>query len=169
MAAVAAVTLFVSGCGFLGTASPRNLDVISVSSPRFRDGGPLPREYSCKGNLGNPPLRWSGTVGAKSVALVVDDSNPRTGAEVHWVVFNIDPNTTEIGEDDVPRGALQGKTTSGKVGYAPPCDPEGTYRFTVYALDAKLDLSQGAELPDTLREIAAHTIARGRLTAATIE
>ena len=51
----------------------------------------------------------------------------------------------------------------------PPCDPEGTYRFTVYALDAKLDLSQGAELPDTLREIAAHTIARGRLTAATIE
>jgi Raf kinase inhibitor-like YbhB/YbcL family protein len=170
---VTAVVLASSGCGILGGGSSRNLDVISVSSPRFRDGAPLPHDYSCEGKLGNPPLRWSGTSGAKSVALVVDDSNPRTGSEVHWVVFDIDPNTTELGESDVPRGvgggfARQGRTTAGKVGYTAPCQAEGSYRFTVYALNAKLDLKQGASLAETLDGIAAHTIARGRLTAATI-
>jgi Raf kinase inhibitor-like YbhB/YbcL family protein len=168
-AVVAAVTLATSGCGLLGVGSPRNLGVISVSSPRFRDGAPLPDDYSCKGGQGNPPLRWSGTSRAKSVALVVDDSNPQTGSEVHWVVFNIDPNTTELGENDVPRGARQGKTTDGKVGYAPPCQTDGSYRFTVYALNTKLSLQQGAPLAETLESIADHTIARGRLTAASIE
>lgn len=163
------MALLVSGCGILGGGSLRNLDVISVSSPRFRDGAPLPQDYSCKGGQGNPPLRWSGTAGAKSVALVVDDSNPRTGAEVHWVVFNIDPDTTELAENDVPRGAKQGRTTSGKVGYTPPCEPEGSYRFTVYALDSHLDLKSGAPLSETLGKIADHTIARGRLTASRIE
>jgi Raf kinase inhibitor-like YbhB/YbcL family protein len=167
VAAAAAVT--ATGCGILGGGSPGNLDVISVSSPTFRDGASLPLGYSCKGGMGNPPLRWSGTSGAKSVALVVDDNNKRTGAEVHWVVFNIDPNTTELGENDVPRGALEAKTTYGKVGYAPPCHADGSYRFTVYALDAKLDLQQGAPLSETLERIADHTIARGRLTATNIE
>ncbi|WP_311931925.1 YbhB/YbcL family Raf kinase inhibitor-like protein [Microbispora sp. H11081] len=141
-----------------------------MSSPQFRDGAPLPDDYSCKGGQGNPPLRWSGTSGAKSVALVVDDSNPLSGPEVHWVVFDIDPATTELGMNDVPRGARQGRTTSGKVGYAPPCRPGGSYRFTVYALNAKeLGLEQGADLTRTLESIASHTIARGRLTANTIE
>ncbi|MEZ0072714.1 YbhB/YbcL family Raf kinase inhibitor-like protein [Planotetraspora sp. GP83] len=168
-AAITAVTLAASGCGILGGGSPRNLDVISVSSPRFRDGAPLPHGYSCSGGLGNPPLRWSGTSGAKSVALVVDDNNRQSGAEVHWVVFNIDPNTTELGENGVPRGARQGQTTNGKVGYMAPCQPNGSYRFTVYALNAKLDLQQGAPLAETLDRIADHTIARGRLTADNIE
>jgi Raf kinase inhibitor-like YbhB/YbcL family protein len=168
-AVVTATALTASGCGILGGGAPRNLDVISVSSPRFRDGAPLPNDYSCNGGMGNPPLRWSGTSGAKSVALVVDDNNPRSGAEVHWVVFNIDPDTTELAENGVPRGALQGKTTYGKVGYAPPCHANGSYRFTVYALDARLDLPQGAPLSETLERIADHTIARGRLTATDIE
>lgn len=166
---VTALTLAASGCGILGGGSPRNLDVISVSSPQFRDGAPLPDDYSCKGGQGNPPLRWSGTSGAKSVALVVDDNSPRSGPEVHWVVFDIDPATTELGMNDVPRGARQGMTSSGKVGYAPPCQADGSYRFTVYALNAKLDLKQGADLAETLEGIASHTIARGRLTANTIE
>lgn len=103
------------------------------------------------------------------MALVVDDNDARIGSEVHWVVFNIDPNTTEMGENGIPRGALQGKTTYGKVGYVPPCHTNGSYRFTIYALDAKLDLQQGAPLSETLERIADHTIARGRVTAANIE
>ncbi|MFD0730521.1 MULTISPECIES: YbhB/YbcL family Raf kinase inhibitor-like protein [Planotetraspora] len=165
---ITAVTLAASGCGILGGGSPRNLDVISVSSPRFRDGAPLPHGYSCSGGLGNPPLRWSGTSGAKSVAIVVDDNSARSSA-VNWVVFNIDPNTTELAENGVPRGARQGQASNGKVGYTPPCQTEGRYRFTVYALDTKLDLKQGAPLAETLEHIADHTIARGRLTAANIE
>lgn len=100
---------------------------------------------------------------------MVDDNSPRSGPEVHWVVFDIDPATTELGMNDVPRGARQGRNSSGKVGYAPPCRADGSYRFTVYALNAKLDLKQGADLAETLEGIASHTIARGRLTANTIE
>ncbi|MEU8197643.1 YbhB/YbcL family Raf kinase inhibitor-like protein [Microbispora amethystogenes] len=166
---VTALMLATQGCAIIGGGSPRNLDVISVSSPQFRDGAPLPQDYSCKGGQGNPPLRWSGTSGAKSVALVVDDSSTHGGPEVHWVVFDINPDTTELGMDDVPRGARLGRTTSGKVGYTPPCRTDGSYRFTVYALDAKLSLEQGAGLARTLESIASHTIARGRLTANTIE
>ncbi|WP_344318256.1 YbhB/YbcL family Raf kinase inhibitor-like protein [Acrocarpospora pleiomorpha] len=165
-----AVWAGASGCGIVGGGTPANLDVISVSSPQFRDGDPLPHGYSCRGGIGNPPLRWSGTSGAKSVALVVDDTNDSgDGAEVHWIVYNIDPETTELGENTVPRGSRQGSTTSGKVGYVPPCRADDSYRFTVYALDAKLDLPVGAPLSKSLERIAAHTIARGRLTATNIQ
>ncbi|WP_214111263.1 YbhB/YbcL family Raf kinase inhibitor-like protein [Acrocarpospora catenulata] len=169
LAAATAVWATGSGCGIVGGGSPANLDVISVSSPQFRDGDALPHGYSCKGQLGNPPLRWSGTSGAKSVALVVDDNDSRDGAEVHWVVYNIDPETTELGEGQLPRGARQGQTTSGKVGYVPPCRANDSYRFTVYALDAKLGLPAEASLSETLKRIAEHTIARGRLTATNIQ
>ncbi|GLW07764.1 hypothetical protein Misp01_28940 [Microtetraspora sp. NBRC 13810] len=165
-----------SGCGFLGgwSSSAQVLDSISVSSPRLSEGAPLPAAYSCKGSQGNPPLRWSGvpSPGTKSVAIVVDDDNAIEGAQVHWVLFNIDPRTTEVGEDiaeSLPEGALQGRTTSGKVGYSPPCRPADNYRFTVYALKDKLARQDGAALYDTLRGIADLTIARGRLTAVHIE
>ncbi|GHH64794.1 hypothetical protein GCM10017673_08090 [Streptosporangium violaceochromogenes] len=119
--------------------------------------------------MGNPPLRWSGVPNeTKSVAIVVD-SNSRTGGEVNWVVFGIDPRTNEVAESSVPVGAVEGSTTSGKVGYAPPCRPRENYRFTVYALNAKVELTQGASLEKTLKSIAAKTIAWGRLTTTHIE
>ncbi|MFC4536424.1 YbhB/YbcL family Raf kinase inhibitor-like protein [Sphaerisporangium dianthi] len=173
VAAAMVVTAASTGCGIVGGGSPtdNSLDGLSVSSPRFRDEAPLPSEYSCTGQSGNPPLRWSGVPSkqTKSIALVVDANNAQGAAEVHWVLFNINPLTTELAQSSVPRGALQGVTSAGKVGYAPPCRPDDTYRFSVYALDAELVLKNGAELHTTLEEIAQHTIARGRLSAAHIE
>jgi signal transduction histidine kinase len=66
-------------------------------------------------------------------------------------------------------GAIEGSTTSGKVGYSPPCDAQENYRFTVYALTGKVELRKGALLEETLKSIADKTIAWGRLTAAHIE
>lgn len=173
VAAFAVLATMSAGCGIVGVGSPtdRPLDTLSVSSPRFRDEAPLPADYSCSGQEGNPPLRWSGVPQkqAKSIALVVDANGPQGAAEVHWVLFNIDPRTTELAQDSVPRGALQGLTSAGKVGYFPPCRPDDTYRFSVYALDSILDLKDGAELRTTMERIASSTIARGRLSAAHIE
>ncbi|MGJ6967503.1 YbhB/YbcL family Raf kinase inhibitor-like protein [Streptosporangium sp. G11] len=171
-AVAAALAVMSSGCGMAnGMASTERLQLepISVSSPRVRDGGPLPSDYSCKGSAGNPPLRWSRVPeGTKSVAIVVDN-NSRTGGEVNWVVFDIDPRTNELPEGSVPVGAVEGSTTSGKVGYSPPCGAQENYRFTVYALGGKVDLRKGALLDKTLKSIADKTIAWGRLTAAHIE
>ncbi|MFD0665167.1 YbhB/YbcL family Raf kinase inhibitor-like protein [Thermocatellispora tengchongensis] len=109
----------------------------------------------------------------KSVAIVVDDDNATEGAQVHWVLYNIDYRTTEIGEnvvkDGLPEGSVQGPTSSGKVGYSPPCRPSDNYRFTVYALNAKINLPKDATLSETLKRIADRTIARGRLTTVHIE
>lgn len=174
--AAVVVMAAASACGFIGGDSPTGqpLDIIKVSSPSLREGAPLPIDYSCEKQIGNPPLRWSGVPlpQAESVAIVVDDNNAQTGAGVHWVVYDVDPLTTELGEgigDNLPEGARQGQTTSGKVGYAAPCRTQGNYRFTVYALDAKVDLEEGASLPDTLKRIAERTIAWGRLTTVHIE
>lgn len=155
-----------SGCGTVGGDRP--LDSVTVTSSQFRDGAPLPREYACESGS-NPPLRWSNIPStAKSIALVVDTSSPR-GSAVHWVVFNIDFRTTVLIESGVPQGARQGRVTSGKVGYDPPCRSGDNYRFSVYALDTRLDLQEGAHLTETLPAIANHTIARGRITATDIE
>ncbi|WP_308250251.1 YbhB/YbcL family Raf kinase inhibitor-like protein [Sphaerisporangium fuscum] len=170
-AAVAAAA--VSGCGIIGQISPtaQSLDQLSVSSPRFRDEAPLPADYSCAGKSGNPPLRWSGVPQklAKSIALVVDANNAQGAAQVHWVLYNIDPLTTELAQDSVPRGAVEGVTSTGKPGYSPPCGRDDTYRFSVYALNAKLERNKGRDLRETLEAIAQHTIARGRLSATHIE
>lgn len=168
--ALVALTAVLSGCGLIGdgASAAQPLDSVNVSSRAFKDGAPLPKEYACHG-ADNPPLRWSGIPRtAKSIALVVDGTSADR-AEVHWVVFNIDPRTTELVEGRVPPGARQGRTTSGKIGYEPPCRPQDNYRFSVYALRTRLDLPDGASLTETLPSIASNTVARGRITATRIE
>jgi hypothetical protein len=165
--AIIAAVAVLSGCS--GTLANRSLDSLNVASPRLREGRPLPKQYACQG-VGNPPLRWSNIpAAAKSIALVVDDNSSQDGAAVHWVVFDIDPRTTELIESGVPQGARQGRVTSGKVGYEAPCRADDSYRFSVYALSSKLGLPEGAPLSRTLESIANETIARGRLTTKHIE
>ncbi|SFL07106.1 hypothetical protein SAMN05216275_15130 [Streptosporangium canum] len=171
-AIAAAFVVFSSGCGMVGSSAAADrlqLEPISVSSPRLKDGAPLPSDYSCNGSAGNPPLRWSRVPDSTKSVAIVADSNARTGGEVNWVVFDIDPRTNELADNSIPVGALEGSTTGGKVGYTPPCHAQENYRFTVYALNDKVNLKKGASLDQTLKSIADKTIAWGRLTTAHIE
>ncbi|WP_328808152.1 YbhB/YbcL family Raf kinase inhibitor-like protein [Nonomuraea antri] len=168
-----AVAFALSGCSLVGRSQANEIAEINVSSPELRDGMPLPGDYSCKGDQGSPPLRWSSEPlpKAKSIAIVVD-SITSSGSAVHWVLYNIPATTTELGPNataDPPEGSGQAKATSGKVGYEPPCNDKGSYRFTVYTLSARVKSSEGAPLPEVLKEIAGNTIARGRLTTVDIE
>ncbi|MFI6904962.1 YbhB/YbcL family Raf kinase inhibitor-like protein [Nonomuraea sp. NPDC050394] len=175
LAAAVALALASSGCALLpGRSMAKDIGQLNVTSPELREGKPLPREYSCKGNQGSPPLRWSGEPlpGAKSIAIVLD-THTGTNPAVNWVVYNIPPDWTELGpnatealpDDDTG----QAKVTSGKEGYEPPCDDKATYRFSVYALDEPVTVEGGASLPKVLKNIADRTIARGRLTVVHIE
>jgi Raf kinase inhibitor-like YbhB/YbcL family protein len=172
---VVTFALALSGCTALGIGRSQAKEIaeINVSSPELRDGMPLPREYSCRGTQGSPPLRWSSEPlpKAKSIAIVVDSHTPSESA-VHWVLYNIPATTTELGPDaaeNPPEGSGQAKVTSGKAGYEPPCKTPGNYRFTVYTLNDKVEVQEGALLPEILKVIADHTIARGRLTAVDIQ
>jgi Raf kinase inhibitor-like YbhB/YbcL family protein len=166
--------LALSGCTALGIGRSQAKEIaeINVSSPELRDGLPLPREYSCRGSQGSPPLRWSSEPlpKAKSIAIVVD-SHTSSESAVHWVLFNIPATTTELGPnaaESPPEGSGQAKVTSGKAGYEPPCKTPGNYRFTVYTLNDKVAATKDDGLPEVLKQIADHTIARGRLTAVDI-
>ncbi|WP_236052027.1 YbhB/YbcL family Raf kinase inhibitor-like protein [Nonomuraea cypriaca] len=171
---VVAAAFALSGCGSLvGRSQAMDIAEINVSSPELREGKALPRDYSCEGTEGSPPLRWSSQPlsQAKSIAIVVD-SHTSSESAVHWVLYNIPATTTELGPnaaEDPPEGAGQATVTSGKKGYEPPCKDRGNYRFTVYTLNGKVDLREGAPLPEILKEIADKTIARGRLTAVNIQ
>nr|SBO99228.1 hypothetical protein BN4615_P8744 [Nonomuraea gerenzanensis] len=166
----------MSGCsslGFIGRSQAQDIAEINVASPELRESKPLPSEYSCKGDQGSPPLRWSSQPlsKAKSIAIVVD-SHTKPRSAVHWVLYDIPATTTELGPnaaEDPPEGTGQARVTSGKVGYEPPCEPTGSYRFTVYTLSGKVGLPAGSPLPAVLKKIAEQTIARGRLTAVNIQ
>jgi len=171
--AASALTFGMAGCGF-ATSKATVITEINVSSPQLRDQAPLPAAYSCKKSPGvSPPLRWSSEPlpNAKSIAIVVDNSTEHESA-MQWVMYNIDPRTTELGEDAAaspPEGSTQARLPGGKIGYVAPCAPDGNYRFSVYALSGRVDAKEGAPLPEILKQIADQTIAHGRLTAVHIE
>jgi len=99
-------------------------------------------------------------------ALVVDDSAAPISPYVYWIVFDINPGTPDVPAGQVPPGARVAVNSQGRAGYDPPCPRSGRhqYRFTVYALSAKLQLPTGIGLKEAWQAIAADAIARGRLT-----
>ena len=141
---------------------------MTVTSTAFDDGGTVPTRFTCDGDDVSPPLAWSGPpTDAAALALVVDDPDAPRGTFTHWVVLDIPTSTSSVAEGEVPEGAVQGTTSAGTAAYTPPCPPGGThrYRFTVYALDGRTGLSDGASLDEARSAVADHAVARGRLVA----
>jgi Raf kinase inhibitor-like YbhB/YbcL family protein len=139
---------------------------ITVESPDFTEGGPIPVRYTCDGEDVSPPLRWTGVpAGTPALALVVDDPDAPRGTFTHWVVVDIDPTVTSIARGEVPPGGQQIANSAGKASYMGPCPPSGThhYRFTVYALNRRLALPPNTTLQSALDAIDAAATAYGRL------
>jgi len=114
-----------------------------ITSPVFENNGFIPKKYTCDGVDINPQLLIANVPSeTKSLALIVDDPDAPAGTWVHWVVWNISPQTHEIKENSVPNGANQGLNDFRKRSYGGPCPPSGTHRyfFKLYALDTILTL-----------------------------
>jgi Raf kinase inhibitor-like YbhB/YbcL family protein len=163
LALAAALTL--AGCGQGGQGAPVAPRTMSVSIGAFSQNI-LPQRYTCHGAGINPPLNWSGApADTKSLALIVDDSSAPITPYIYWLVFDIQPGTTDIQEGSLPTGAKQALNSAGTMNYDAPC-PAGRshwYRFTVYALNRNLALPKGAPLLKVWTEIAQATIGRGRI------
>ncbi len=120
---------------------------LSLTSSAFSSNGNIPVKYTCDGEDASPPLQVSGVPStAKSLVLLVDDPDAvGVAGKVwdHWVVFNIDPSTREIGENQ--KVGTSGSTSSGNSKYEGPCPPaQHSYSFRLYALSKTLDLQEGA-------------------------
>ena len=160
-----AAGLGVAACGQAGQGAlvaPRGM---TVGSEAF-SSNILPQPFTCHGSRIHPPLSWSGAPSdTKSLAVVVDDSSAPITPFIYWLVFGIQPGTTDIQEGALPTGAKQALNSAGTMDYDAPC-PNGHghwYRFTVYALDRTLTLPNGAPLLEVWTDIAAATIGRGRI------
>jgi Raf kinase inhibitor-like YbhB/YbcL family protein len=144
---------------------------LDVRSSAFREGGAIPARYTCDDLDISPPLSWSSVAnGTRSLALIVDDPDAPRGAFVHWVIYNLPPDTRRLPEDvpnqrTLPSGALQGMNGAGSLGYTGLCPPNGTHRylFKVYALDTELDLGAGATKEVVVSAMEGHVLAEGRL------
>jgi Raf kinase inhibitor-like YbhB/YbcL family protein len=121
------------------------MSTLRISSTAFDQNMPVPSRYTCDGADVTPPLVIENVpVSARSLALIVDDPDAPGRTWVHWVVWNIGINTTEIREGTLPTGAAEGMNDFRKHSYGGPCPPSGTHRyfFKLYALDTMLDLGR---------------------------
>lgn len=150
-----AVTVTVlAGCSDETDESPSaaGLFVPSISA------GEITETHTCDGGDSSPSIEISDvSPETGSFALIMDDLDaPGPKPFVHWRIWNIPPNTTEI-PGGVPKRPtvelserktapgfpgneasgpiVQGTNSAGEVGYTGPCPPRGegphTYEFTV--------------------------------------
>lgn len=144
---------------------------MEIISSAFKPGETIPSKYTCDNIDISPPLTWSRVPpGTKSFALICDDPDAPSGTYVHWVLFNLPPDTRELAEavpkkDILENGARQGKNDYGKTGYGGPCPPSGTHRyyFKIFALDCELDEKPGITKKDLVKVMESHVLEEGQL------
>ena len=142
-----------------------------VTSVAFKEGQPIPRQYTCSGVNVSPPLEW-GTAPkpARTIAIIADDPDAPGGTWTHWVLYNLPAENIGLVEN-VPEtetlraGGFQGKNDFGKISYGGPCPPSGTHRyfFKIYAVDTELPLKAGATKAELEKALEGHVVAQGQL------
>lgn len=168
------LALALSVVGLRAAAAPTGSapHPLTVTTPAFVSGQPIPAKFTCAGADVSPRLRWSAVPdGTKSIAVICHDVDAPGGSWTHWVIYNLPARTTALPEH-VPttptlgNGARQGLNDFKRMGYAGPCPPAGKahhYHFTVYALDTVLPLAPGATREQLLHAMAGHLLASGDL------
>ncbi|RYG37811.1 MAG: YbhB/YbcL family Raf kinase inhibitor-like protein [Burkholderiales bacterium] len=151
---------------------------ITVTSPTIAPNGQIPTKHSDYADGVSPLLTWTAVPKAKSYAIIMEDPDAKPITPfVHWVAWNIPPNTLSLPEGlqeqarlTLPDGMRQGHTSKNTVGYFGPQPPVGDpahhYHFQVFALDAVLNLPLGATRDDVLTAAKGHVIGEGELVGA---
>jgi Raf kinase inhibitor-like YbhB/YbcL family protein len=134
-------------------ANNKRLEIISSV---FRDGQPIPAQYTCKGQNVNPPLNiFNVPKQTQGLTLIMHDPDAVHGDFLHWLVWDIPPNTETVSVNSVPIGAMQGLNGGGRPGYTGPCPPQGTgthrYIFDFYALDTTLNLPPNSTIEAVIK------------------
>jgi Raf kinase inhibitor-like YbhB/YbcL family protein len=135
------------------------VQVMTLTTAAWPDGGPIPAKYTQASEEVSPPLSWSAAPeGTASFVLIVHDldamTNPAndyaaplrdTNDVLHWLVWNIPPTATGLPEG-VPQGPQQpdGMRQISQSGpyyrgpAAPATGPAHHYVFELYALDTMI-------------------------------
>ena len=158
----------------IGFTQEENMS-LTIKSKAFTHEGEIPSKYTCQGEDIAPDLKWEGVPeNTVSLVLIVDDPDAPDPAApkmtwVHWVVYNIPPDTNGFPEGatsvDLPDGAKNGINDWKRTGYGGPCPPIGRHRYyhKLYALDTVI---KGLNNPTKAKVEAAmkgHIIAQAEL------
>lgn len=123
---------------------------LTLTSPAFAHGAPIPRRFTCEDEDLSPALGWSDPPpGTASFALIVHDPDAPDPAKpkldyVHWVLYDLPPAARGlpegVGSGDLPTGTREGVNDWKNTGYGGPCPPIGRHRyfFELHALDTTL-------------------------------
>jgi len=152
-------------------AVPTNSQPINIESSAFEANEMIPTKFTCDGADQSPPLRWNGVPSeAQSLTLIVDDPDAPGRTFVHWIVYDLSPDVKELAaaipaDESLSDGGTQGKNDFRAIAYGGPCPPSGThrYRFQLYALDTRLNLSSGKTKADLVAAMDGHILGFGEL------
>ena len=167
--------MFPTSADVVGTATTlarenKQMGQLTLASPAFRDGEPIPQEHGYEERNTNPPLRITGIpAGTETLALIVDDPDaidPAGKIWDHWVIWNVSGTRTEIPHDWDGTSAVEGVNDYGQREYGGPNPPDGThtYRFILYALDTRLELPTDTDADGLRAAIDGHVLDEDRLT-----
>jgi Raf kinase inhibitor-like YbhB/YbcL family protein len=116
--------------------------VLTLSSPAFAHGKPIPVKFTRDGANLSPELLWSGVpAGTRSFALIIADPDAPRGTFHHWAAFDMPADSRGLPEGaGKPGNAFRsGLNDFGNVGYDGPEPPVGHgmhhYHFRLAALD----------------------------------
>jgi len=143
----------------------------TLLSPAFKNSSEIPMKYTCDGADISPPLKWfNAPKDAKSYVLIVFDPDAPRGIFIHWVMYDIPSEITELKENipkkNIVEEGLQGINDFGYVGYGGPCPPKGSthrYVFLLFALDKEIGLSSGVGLNDVVNAMKGNIIGYAKL------
>jgi Raf kinase inhibitor-like YbhB/YbcL family protein len=135
-----------------GRGGRGGVPVMTLATPAWPDGGPIPAMYTQTGPQVSPPLSWSNVPeGAASFVLIVHDLDAAIGNGLddvlHWMLWNIPASVRSLPEG-VPQGSqLPDGTRQISVSGpyyrgpgAPAAGPAHHYAFELFALDVTLEV-----------------------------
>lgn len=149
-----------------------------IKSTAFKNNETIPTKYTCDSDDPSPELHLSGIPeGTKSISIIMDDPDAPPGTWVHWLIYDLPPNTTKLEEgiskvEKLPNGASQGivwgvkDSDFDRVGYYGPCPPPGKphrYFFKAYCLDKVLGLAPRSTKTQLLKAMEGHTLAQAQV------
>jgi Raf kinase inhibitor-like YbhB/YbcL family protein len=146
---------------------------MQVRSSAFENMKEIPTKYTCKGQDISPPLSFLHVPKeAKSLVLIADDPDaPDPKAPkmtwVHWVLYNIPPDTDGLKEavKKLPAGTKEGLSDWKRTGWGGPCPPIGRHRyfFKLYALSEMLPDLKSPTKNELLKALEGKVIAQAEL------
>jgi Raf kinase inhibitor-like YbhB/YbcL family protein len=133
--------LSLSRTSHIALASSNALHPFTITSPNFRDGGPLSQtaefnQFGCTGSNIAPQLNWTNVpAGTRSFVMLMSDYDaPVAGGFHHWIVYNIPAHVRELEGNNA---FTEGTNSFGFTGYGGPCPPPTGeihhYLFLLYA------------------------------------